>query len=146
MDGIKEIHLCVKAYPTLPEEACFIRELVFVQEQGFTDEFDAIDLTAVHLVLFVGEEPAAVCRVYQESGKFILGRVAVRQEFRGLGLGEQIVKAAETHAATKGAGELHLHAQCRITAFYEACGYTPYGEMEDDQGCPHIWMKKEVSL
>ena len=29
-----------KIYSTLPEEACYIREAVFVQEQGFFDEFD----------------------------------------------------------------------------------------------------------
>ena len=136
----------VKVYTTLPEEACYIRETVFVQEQGFTDEFDKIDVTAAHLVLFVREEPAAVCRVFwdEDMAQFILGRVAVLQQYRGNGLGAAILQAAEAYTREQGGKELHLHAQCRITAFYEACGYDQYGEIEDDQGCPHIWMRKSL--
>ena len=136
----------VKVYPTLPEEACYIRETVFVQEQGFTDEFDKIDVTAAHLVLFVREEPAAGCRVFwdEDMAQFILGRVAVLQQYRGNGLGAAILQAAEAYTREQGGKELHLHAQCRITAFYEACGYDQYGEIEDDQGCPHIWMRKSL--
>ena len=134
----------IRIYSTLPEAACYIREEVFVFEQGFTDEFDKTDLIAVHPVLFMDGEPAAVCRVFLEEGRYILGRVAVLPCFRGKGLGAAIVKAAETYVREQGGRELHLHAQCRITDFYEACGYTHYGEIEDDQGCPHIWMMKKI--
>ena len=136
----------VKIYPTLPEEACWLREAVFVDEQGFIDEFDKLDLIATHLVLFVEDDPAAVCRVYwdEERQQHILGRVAVGQEFRRQGIGGAIVKAAEDYIREQGGKSLHLHAQCRITSFYEAIGYTQYGEIEDDQGCPHIWMMKEL--
>ena len=134
----------VKIYPTLPEEACWLRETVFVQEQGFTDEFDKLDLCSEHIVLFVQQEPAAVCRIYWDEAmqQYILGRVAVSAHFRKQGIGTAVVRAAEDYIREKGGKELHLHAQCRITDFYAACGYTPYGPIEDDQGCPHIWMKK----
>ena len=136
----------VKIYPTLPEEACYIREAVFVEEQGFADEFDKVDLGAAHFVLFVEDEPAAVCRVYwdQELQKHILGRVAVMPQFRRMGLGGAIISSAEQYVCEQGARTLHLHAQCRITDFYEAIGYQPYGDVEDDQGCPHIWMTKKL--
>ena len=136
----------VKIYPTLPEEACWLREQVFVEEQGFTDEFDKLDLISTHLVLFLEDYPAAVCRVYWEEDlqQYILGRVAVGMEFRRQGIGGAIVKAAEDYIREQGGKSLHLHAQCRITGFYEAIGYTPYGPIEDDQGCPHIWMKKNL--
>lgn len=136
----------VKIYPTLPEEACWLRERVFVDEQGFTDEFDKLDLICTHYVLFVKDYPAAVCRTYwdEQRQQYILGRVAVGQEFRRQGIGGAIVKAAEDYIREQGGQSLHLHAQCRITDFYEAIGYTQYGEIEDDQGCPHIWMMKEL--
>jgi predicted GNAT family N-acyltransferase len=136
----------VRIYPTLPEEACYIRETVFVQEQGFTDEFDKLDVVSTHLVLFAEDYPAAVCRVYWDDnlGQYILGRVAVLGEFRRQGIGGAMVKAAEDYIREQGGRELHLHAQCRITDFYEAIGYTQYGPVEDDQGCPHIWMKKDL--
>lgn len=136
----------VSIYTTLPEEACYIRETVFVQEQGFTDEFDKLDVVSTHLVLFAEDYPAAVCRVYWDDnlGQYILSRVAVLGEFRRQGIGGAMVKAAEDYIREQGGRELHLHAQCRITDFYEAIGYTQYGPVEDDQGCPHIWMKKDL--
>lgn len=39
-------------YNTLPPEAAAIRQAVFVEEQGFQEEFDAIDRHALHLLLF----------------------------------------------------------------------------------------------
>ena len=134
-----------KIYSTLPEEACYIREAVFVQEQGFFDEFDKVDLSATHFVLFVDQEPAAVCRVFLDEEQYILGRLAVMPQFRRMGLGAAIIQAAEQYVQEQGGSALHLHAQCRITNFYEAVGYVQYGPVEDDQGCPHVWMMKKLS-
>ena len=136
----------VKIYAALPEEACYIRETVFVQEQGFADEFDKQDISATHFVLFVDAEPAAVCRVFWEESRnqYILGRVAVMPQFRRMGLGAAIISSAEAYVKEQGGTSLHLHAQCRITDFYEAIGYDQYGDVEDDQGCPHIWMRKTL--
>lgn len=136
----------VKIYTTLPEEACYIRETVFVEEQGFVDEFDKQDLSATHFVLFADREPAAVCRVFWDDARkqHILGRVAVVPQFRRMGLGTAIIRSAEEYVKEQGGSSLHLHAQCRITDFYEAIGYDQYGNVEVDQGCPHIWMMKTL--
>ena len=44
-----------KIYNQLPDEAKEIRLEVFVKEQGFEEEFDDIDKTAAHIVLFDGD-------------------------------------------------------------------------------------------
>lgn len=44
--------LTVKLYEQLPEEAVRIRKEVFMDEQGFCNEFDEIDKTALHAVLY----------------------------------------------------------------------------------------------
>lgn len=49
--------MIIKAYEKLPEEAHFIRQTVFVEEQGFREEFDTIDNTAVHAVGFADGTP-----------------------------------------------------------------------------------------
>ena len=136
----------VKKYSALPEEACYIREVVFVEEQGFADEFDKQDLSATHFVLFVDREPAAVCRVFwdEQREQYVIGRIAVMPQYRRMGLGSAIIQSAEQYVAEQGGTALHLHAQCRITDFYEAIGYSQYGNIEDDQGCPHIWMMKKL--
>lgn len=135
----------VTIFSTLPLEGRQIREEVFVREQGFQEEFDSIDGFATHILVSVEGEPAGICRVFwdEDKGLFLLGRVAVRRHFRGKGIGTALVTAAEEQVRAMGGTSLHLHAQCRITGFYEAVGYTPYGEIEDDQGCPHIWMEKK---
>lgn len=41
------------------EDAFEIRRRVFMEEQGYTDEFDDIDDTCIHIVLYKEGEPAA---------------------------------------------------------------------------------------
>ena len=56
----------IKIYNQLPDEAKEIRLEVFVKEQGFEEEFDDIDETAAHIVLFDGSHPVGVCRIFTE--------------------------------------------------------------------------------
>lgn len=53
-----------KTYSSLPADAVFIRQKVFVEEQGFQDEFDETDQKAQHIVLYMDSFPAAVCRFF----------------------------------------------------------------------------------
>lgn len=95
----------------LPEEAKKIRLEVFVKEQGFEEEFDSVDDTAAHIVLFDGKTPVGVCRVFKDSGsgKTVIGRVAVKKELRGKGLGTRIIEAAEEYAAGTGISLSLIH-------------------------------------
>ena len=43
-----------------------------------------------------------------------------------------------------GGGSVRLHAQQRASGFYEKQGYEPYGPVEYEEYCPHIWMKKKL--
>ena len=79
----------IRYYDNLPEEAKTIRRAVFMEEQGFQEEFDEIDGQAGHLVMFDGALPVATCRFYRKEGtvSYIIGRVAVIPEYRGRNLG-----------------------------------------------------------
>lgn len=137
----------VEAFQPAPSQALEIRQKVFVEEQGFQNEFDSVDLTAVHFVLFDDcDIPVATCRVFESDKKnvYILGRLAVTKENRGRNMGSLLVEKAEEYIKKIGAEELRLHSQCRAAAFYEKLGYTAFGDVEDDEGCPHIWMKKRL--
>ena len=131
-------------YDGINDHAIEVRQKVFVEEQGFHDEFDDIDKTAAHIIIFDKDKPVAVCRVFWDSemNSYILGRLAVLKEYRGKGLGSAVVKEAEKYVLQKGGNSIALHAQCRVTPFYRSLGYKEYGDIEDDEGCPHIWMKK----
>ena len=138
--------ICV--YDSLPDEAVEIRENVFVKEQGFEKEFDEIDEKAIHLVMFDEhlQKPAATCRIYEGSkpGEFILGRLAVISECRGMNLGSYMIQKAEEVVREKGGKSIFLHAQCRVRAFYEKLGFCGYGVEDEYEGCPHCWMKKKI--
>lgn len=136
----------VKTYEYLAEDAKMIREKVFMQEQGFVDEFDDADLQATQIVLYDERKPVATCRIFAGSTKseFILGRLAVLKEYRGKNFGSKMLREAEKIVLQKGGTSIALHAQCRVQKFYEQSGYTVFGEIGEEEGCPHIWMKKQM--
>lgn len=137
--------MVTKVFNALPPEAVEIRTAVFVEEQGFANEFDDIDNSAVHIVLFEGETPISVCRFfYDESHKsYMIGRVAVANDWRKSGIGRKTVEAAENELRKISARSAMVSAQCRVQHFYEELGYKPFGEVYLDESCPHILMKKE---
>ena len=130
----------------LPKEAIDIRLTVFTEEQGFFDEFDDIDKTATHFIVFDGEKAIATCRVFERYGEecHILGRFAVLREYRGKGIGRAMLEAVENQVRSVGGTGIILHSQLRAIGFYERCGYKGYGDFEDDEGYPHLWMKKTL--
>lgn len=138
--------MIIKNYDALPDEAKFIRITVFVEEQGFKEEFDTDDNISTHLVMFDGDKPVATGRFYFDISKqeYMIGRLAVLKEYRGQGLGGEIVKEAERLIRAKGGTSAFLHSQCRAQSFYEKLGYEAFGESDFDEDCPHQWMKKAL--
>lgn len=68
-----------------------VRTAVFMEEQGYKNEFDDHDADAVHLCIYDGEEGIATARSYQKpDGVWVLGRVAVLRERRGHRLGSRL--------------------------------------------------------
>lgn len=134
----------VRALDYLPQEALHIRTMVFVDEQGFVDEFDDIDGVAVHFVAFDGDKPVGTCRIFTQDGgnTYVLGRLCVLKEHRSRGVGTQLLATAEQVVRERGGKVLTLHSQCHAQPFYEVQGYAAYGDVENEQGSPHIWMKK----
>lgn len=138
----------IRTYNQLPDEAFSLRVTVFVDEQGFVDEFDEVDKIATHLVLYEeGGKALGTCRVFagEEEGSYLLGRFCVLKEYRGKGLGTALIAAAEEAVKSLGGKSLSLHSQYQARDFYKKSGYEQYGELEYEQGCPHIWLKKELA-
>ncbi|WP_315523070.1 GNAT family N-acetyltransferase [Pseudoramibacter alactolyticus] len=130
----------------LPPDARTIRQTVFVDEQGFHDEFDALDKTATHLVAYKNNQAVGCCRFYRDaSGAYHIGRIAVVRAHRGEGLGAQMVMAAEKVLKGRGVPTLQLSAQVRVQSFYEKLGYAAKGENYLDEFCEHITMEKTLA-
>ncbi|MFI6337475.1 GNAT family N-acetyltransferase [Streptomyces sp. NPDC050535] len=139
-------------------EACFaVRKEVFVGEQGVPEdiEYDAYDEGALHVLairddgtplgtgrLLYGEAAAAKTDGDLTVGS--LGRLAVKREARGLGVGVALVRAVEDAARARGLAAVDLHAQTHALGFYERLGYVAYGAEFPDAGIAHRAMRREL--
>ena len=131
-------------YKNLPDEAHDIRIKVFIDEQGFENEFDSIDAEAVHFLMKNDDGmPVATCRVFWDNKmkSHVLGRLAVLKEFRGKGIGSDVVRKALDYVKSDGGNRLVLHSQCHAVSFYEKLGFSSFGDIEFEEACPHIWLK-----
>ncbi|MFJ3227612.1 GNAT family N-acetyltransferase [Streptomyces sp. NPDC086783] len=144
------------AEDTADREACFaVRKEVFVVEQGVPQdvEYDAYDAGALHVLavrddgvplgtgrLLYGEEAAAKTGGDPAVGS--LGRLAVKREARGLGVGAALVRAIEDAARARGLAAVDLHAQTHALGFYERLGYVAYGPEFPDAGIAHRSMRR----
>lgn len=135
-----------KIFEKLPEEAKIIRTKVFMEEQGFENEFDENDSVSIHIVLFDSSNPVATCRIYhsEERQCYVIGRIAVLKEYRGRDVGSKLVNVAEKEILNRNGDIAELSAQVRAAAFYEKNGYFSLEEIYVDEGCPHVWMRKEL--
>ena len=121
-----------------------IREIVFVNEQQFINEFDDIDKIAFHVVAYENDKPAACARFFKEDEQYIIGRIAVIKELRGKGLGADIVDFCEKEIIKLGGKSTSLSAQVRAMEFYKKIGYSPIGEQYMEEHVPHIKMTKKL--
>ena len=142
------VKMRTEIYHILPTEAVKIRETVFVEEQGFHNEFDEIDRYAQHIVAYDQNDPIATCRFFcedrEQNKDYVIGRIAVLKQYRGQNIGSLLLKAAEQEILRMGGKRISLHAQVKAKNFYQKSGYCEYGEIDFDEDCPHIWMRKEI--
>lgn len=123
-----------------------IREEVFMAEQGFKNEFDETDGKAFHLVMYDNNIPVGCCRFFSgdNEGEYILGRLAVRKQYRGKAMGQRIMEKAMDYMRSTGVKRLSLSSQVQAKGFYETLGFVAEGEEYLDEHCPHIHMVKEL--
>ena len=134
----------IKVFGRLPEESKNIRIKVFVEEQGFREEFDSVDDSATHIVAYDGATPVATCRFFIKDGSYLLGRIAVLKEYRGKHVGAFIMQEAQTRIAALGGKRILIHAQRQARDFYVKQGYTDSGKNDTEEGCPHVWLFKNL--
>lgn len=131
----------------LPRDARLLRLAIFVREQGFEREFDVLDGTATHVVLYEDDVPLGCCRTFPSAefaGMWEIGRVCVSEAGRCRGTGGKLVRKAEELARAAGAASCAVSAQVRVRLFYEQLGYVASGEEYLDEFCPHIHMEHEL--
>lgn len=107
-----------------------IRSAVYVGEQvcPYDEEYDGNDFCATHLLGYVGNEPAGCLRIRYFAGFAKLERLAVRQEYRRLGLGSLIVEAGIEFCRVKGYRSFYAQAQDQSLHFWKKLGFDELGD------------------
>ena len=129
------------------EDAKQIRTEVFMDEQGFKNEFDELDPTSVSLVLYLDGTPIATGRLIKvDPATYQIGRIAVRKEFRHKQIGSYLMAFLCEKARTMGATTAIVHAQLDKRDFYNRLGFYEYsgGVIDEDEGVPHIYLAKDL--
>lgn len=121
-----------------------LREEVFVIEQGvpLEIELDDADNRAIHFVAISGREVIGTARLVVKgksgrgkSGK--IGRMAVRKDWRGRGIGSALIDFIKDVARRRGITPLYLHAQTPAVPFYTRMGFTTTGAPFVEAGIAH---------
>jgi len=116
-----------------------IRLTVFVHEQGVPEalEIDTDDALAWHAVILDHGKAIATGRLLK-NGK--IGRLAVLKEYRGLGLGSELLKTLVSYGRQEGITQFFLHAQTSAVGFYERHSFKATGLPFEEAGIDHIKM------
>lgn len=149
MPGALTLHTAAFAEldPYTLYELLRLRVNVFVVEQECAfPELDGrdVDPAARHLWLAASDgQPVAYLRILPEPGGAArISRVAVTPEHRGHGLAARLLEAA---LASIGDRECRLDAQAHLTRLYARHGFVPTGPEFDEDGIPHVPMRRPAA-
>lgn len=127
-------------------QAWAIRREVFIEEQGVPEvlERDADDDRAAHALALSDGEPVGCGRMVAEGERVKIGRMAVRRDQRGNGIGRRVLAFLLDRAREDGFRQAILHAQLTAEGFYLKQGFTPCGEAFEEAGIMHREMVRRL--
>lgn len=125
-----------------------LRQEVFVVEQDcpYVDA-DGRDPACLHLLGWDGEALVAYVRVFPPGAsahpEAVIGRVVVHGERRGEGHGRAVMLEAHRRIEAAWAHPpMWLSAQAHLERWYGGLGYAVCGEGYDEDGIPHLPMRR----
>lgn len=121
----------------LAEQCRAIRDAVFVVEQGVPIELehDEIDAQSLHVLAFLPSgEGVATGRLLPDGH---IGRMAVRKDWRGLGVGGAILALLIEEARERDHKAVILNAQVGAVSFYRKFGFSEIGAPFVEAGIHH---------
>lgn len=131
---LSELHACLK-----------LRGEVFVVGQQIcaVPDVDEHDPDAYHLMLSIDSELIGTARLLPlDIGPVIkVGRVAVSADWRGRGLGGELMRAAQRWVAKWPDHSAVMDAQSHLADWYAALGWQRVGEPFLEAGIEHIKMR-----
>jgi ElaA protein len=122
-----------------------LRQNVLVVEQASPyPDLDFVDQAADHLLVTDNETLIGYARCHAPlagSACASFGRVVVAQQYRGKGLGKELISRVIARLAEGPGPDILIGAQLYLEEFYADFGFTRDGESYDDVGVAHIKMR-----
>lgn len=116
---------------------------MFVDEQGVSAslEMDGQDPYCRHLIAIDHDlKPELAIGTVRLLADGRIGRLAVRQDYRGRGIGGTLLTTVVQLAQQAGLKRLYLHAQSQAAGFYRAHGFQADGSEFVEAGINHCNM------
>ena len=125
------------------EIAHAIRYQVFVLGQNCPADLErANEDESTHFLAEVDGEPAGACRWRKTDTGYKLERFAVLANFRGIGVGQQMVQTV-LDDLPKDANYIYLNSQIDAVPLYEKFGFVKEGPEFTEAGIRHYKMVKK---
>jgi predicted GNAT family N-acyltransferase len=142
---MKDIDISIVSWSDKQSELASVRRAVFIEEQNVPEriEQDGKDSTYCHVLASDKEgKPIGTARM-DKNGK--IGRMAVLRDYRGRGIGRQMLQVIMDRGRSNGITHFHVSAQIGALEFYQKMGFEPYGGEFEEAGIKHVSMKIRVS-
>lgn len=140
MPNQRKIQVKQVSDPANLDKVFAIRRQVFVVEQNCPPELEwEFEDESIHFLATVDDIPAGAARWRKTDKGYKLERFAVLPEFRGLGVGQELVKAALADLPAD-ATYIYLHAQIQAIGLYQKLGFETTGPEFEEAGIRHYKM------
>ncbi|MFW7342541.1 GNAT family N-acetyltransferase [Pollutimonas sp. H1-120] len=141
----QKIKIVVGDWAACRHDAAAIRHEVFVVEQHVPPELemDEHDRDCVHVVAY--DEQGGALGTGRLLPNAHIGRMAVRLDCRGAGVGSRLLAALVDEARRRHYMEVVLSAQLHAQDFYARHGFVPEGTSYMDAGIEHVTMRRALT-
>jgi hypothetical protein len=137
------IEVNIVSFGDQQQDILAIRHRVFSVEQQVDPDIDFDGLDGLAIQVLASSEGIAV-----GTGRMLadghIGRIAVLKEYRGKGIGSDIIQALVKQAREAGMTKVFLGSQVRAVPFYEKLGFSAAGENYIEANIPHTPMEMTI--
>ncbi len=131
-------------------ELAKVRREVFVLEHSVPEELesDADDPDSARVHHAVARDSSGnvigTGRIVLDDPVPRIGRMAIRKEWRGRGVGAAVLELLCEDARRAGFGKVMVHSQTHTAPFYFKRGFLSYGTEFYEAGIPHQQMRRKL--
>jgi predicted GNAT family N-acyltransferase len=124
-----------------------LREKILREPLGsfFTDQELEEEKNHFQIAGFIDDRIIATAVLVPEDDAMKMQRVVVTETLRGMNIGSEMMAFCEKFALARKSKFIYCHARDSAVNFYIKNGYDGIGDYFDEDGIPHLKMKKNFS-